>query len=71
MSEVSSWYETVDLVAYDVRVRRKKSFSTDIVGVVFALNMSQALCTAKQLYPDYWFLTPTSQRRSYESERKH
>lgn len=52
-----------DAKAYDVR-RRKGFLGTEIIGTVHAVDMVQALTAAKKYYPDYWFLTPKSQRRA-------
>ncbi len=50
---------------YDVR-RRRGLIGTEIVGTVHALDMVHALTAAKKYYPDYWFVTPTSQRRPHD-----
>ena len=54
-----------DAVAYDVR-RRRGWIGTEIVGTVHAVDMTRALIAAKETFPDYWFVTPRSQRRPYE-----
>ena len=39
---------------------------TEIIGTVHAVDMKQALTAAKKYHPDYWFVTPKSQRRANE-----
>lgn len=60
-----------ELIAYDVRKRRAMSLNTEIMGVVHARTMTEALVAAKRFFPGYWFVTPVTQRRAHESEPKH